>query len=86
MLHNHPENLVPSPEDIAAIRDREAEFGIIACHDGSLFKYSIVGEPLPGSGFEDIGKTYYNRIRHHDERDVIETIREQTGVLLEHIA
>lgn len=53
MLHNHPESSIPSMEDIRAIRDRGAEFGIVACHDGSLYKYSIVGEPIAPKTLED---------------------------------
>lgn len=43
-IHNHPENSVPSIADINAARDGRYKYGIIACHNGNLFKYTIKGE------------------------------------------
>ncbi len=43
-IHNHPSSTVPSISDINAARDRKYKYGIIACHDGKLFKYSVIDE------------------------------------------
>ena len=63
MLHNHPESGAPSMADIRAIRDRGASFGIVACHDGSLYKYSIVGNPIPPKTLENDGLFNYIGVR-----------------------
>ena len=48
MLHNHPGSSIPSAADVLSIKRTGARFGVIACHDGSLYVYEIVGEPAPG--------------------------------------
>ena len=86
-LHNHPESLLPSPDDLASLLANGAEYGIIACHDGSLFKYSIVNKALANrENFEKITSMYYMRIGNHGEPSVFNTILRETGVLIEHIA
>lgn len=42
MLHNHPGSSIPSAADIVSLRTSGASFGVIACHDGSLYRYSLV--------------------------------------------
>ena len=38
-IHNHPGNSVPSIADINAARDGQYKYGVIACHNGNIFKY-----------------------------------------------
>lgn len=40
-IHNHGTNLPPSPSDFGSAGYRKYGFGIVACHDGKVFKYSI---------------------------------------------
>ena len=47
-LHNHPGSSIPSAADVLSIKRTGAKFGAIACHDGSLYVYEVVGEPAPG--------------------------------------
>lgn len=42
-IHNHPGNSVPSIADINAARDGQYKYGVIACHNGNIFKYKIHG-------------------------------------------
>lgn len=39
-IHNHPNSTAPSIEDIIAMHRRQYKFGVVACHNGTLFKYS----------------------------------------------
>ena len=48
IAHNHPGSSAPSAADIISLRDNGASFGVIACHDGSLIKFSITGKPAGG--------------------------------------
>ena len=38
-IHNHPESSVPSPRDV--YNAQFYKYGIIACHDGTLIKYTV---------------------------------------------
>lgn len=40
-LHNHPGSTPPSPQDIRALFSRKNAYGVVICHDGSIYKYSI---------------------------------------------
>lgn len=48
MMHNHPGSSIPSAADVLSIKRTGAKFGAIACHDGSLYVYEIIGDPAPG--------------------------------------
>ena len=43
-IHNHPGSSVPSWADIKVAADRKYKYGLIAAHDGIVFKYRIIGE------------------------------------------
>lgn len=40
-IHNHPGSSAPSLPDIMACIDRKYKYGLIACHDGKIYKYSV---------------------------------------------
>ena len=42
-IHNHPRNSAPSVPDIMVAAERKYKYGIVACHDGTLYKYSVAG-------------------------------------------
>jgi proteasome lid subunit RPN8/RPN11 len=88
MLHNHPGSSLPSAADIAGLKASGASFGVIACHDGSLYRYSLVGEPSAGYTIseESIRKVYDNRIaRGKTEEAALAAIEDELGVKIEHI-
>lgn len=39
-IHNHPGSSVPSTADLIVCKKRGYKFGIVACHDGKVYKYS----------------------------------------------
>ena len=43
-IHNHPNSSVPSLDDINSAWKKKYKYGIIACHNGSIYKYRILGE------------------------------------------
>lgn len=42
-IHNHPGSAVPSWDDILVAKQRKYKYGLIACHDETIFKYRITG-------------------------------------------
>ncbi len=43
-IHNHPKSGMPSIDDIGCAYERKYKYGVIACHNGSLYRYSFLGE------------------------------------------
>ncbi|MBR1824216.1 MAG: hypothetical protein IJ779_08295 [Ruminococcus sp.] len=43
-IHNHPKSGTPSIDDIGCAYERKYKYGVIACHNGSLYRYSFLGE------------------------------------------
>lgn len=43
-IHNHPRNSAPSVPDILAAVERGYKYGIVVCHDGTVYKYKIIGQ------------------------------------------
>lgn len=43
-IHNHPGSTVPSIQDLNLCYDNKYKYGVIACHNGNAFRYSIAGE------------------------------------------
>lgn len=43
-MHNHAESGMPSTKDIETAYERKYKYGIIACHDGNVYKYKIDGK------------------------------------------
>lgn len=42
-LHNHPGSSVPSIDDICVAVKRKYKYGVVVCHNGIIFKYTING-------------------------------------------
>ncbi|MCI5656669.1 MAG: phage minor capsid protein [Candidatus Pseudoruminococcus sp.] len=42
-IHNHPNSSVPSLDDINSAWKKKYKYGIIACHNGNIFKYRVLG-------------------------------------------
>lgn len=43
-IHNHPGSTAPSFFDIVAAKQRGYKYGLVVCHNGDIYKYSIVGD------------------------------------------
>lgn len=64
-IHNHPGSSVPSLPDFEAYIKRNYKFGIVACHNGKLYKYSINTEkyniPIAMAALDLLETKGYNR-------------------------
>ena len=63
-IHNHPGSTVPSWSDIEAAKERRYKYGLIACHNGQIFKYRIIGdinEPMYQYCVATLDKKGYNK-------------------------
>ena len=62
-IHNHPGSSVPSIPDIRACIQRGYKKGIIACHDGKVYVYSVdserYNEPIAMSTLDRLEKKGY---------------------------
>ena len=61
-IHNHPSSSTPSIQDIYAARDRKYKYGIVAGHDGTIYKYSARGEindPMVTGALDYLEKAKY---------------------------
>lgn len=81
-IHNHPGSTVPSWSDIAVANNRKYKYGLVACHDGRIFKYKITGnisEPFYISAVAKLDKAGYNR---DSLREFYESVRD-AGIEME---
>jgi hypothetical protein len=44
-VHNHPTNALPSPEDIKSCYSISYKYGLIACHNGTIYQYETFKKP-----------------------------------------
>lgn len=71
-VHNHPNSSVPSFSDIHNARKKRYKYGVIACHNGNIFKYTILGDFndfIVESLLDSLNKLIYNKdsIKNYDE-------------------
>ncbi len=81
-IHNHPRNSAPSLPDIMAAAERKYKYGIVACHDGTLYKYSVTGDvniPITESLLAIYEKRKYTEMGGK----VLSAIKKDAGVEME---
>ena len=65
-IHNHPGSSAPSYSDIMACKDRKYKYGLVVCHDGTIYKYSVDEErlniPMAISALDRVQKKGYTEI------------------------
>lgn len=66
-IHNHPNSSVPSLGDIMVAHQRGYKYGVIACHNGNIFKYSIIGEI--DAGLANTELDYIHHILYNENID-----------------
>ena len=63
-IHNHPTSSVPSYADLATADIRKYKYGIVACHDGTIYKYAITGElnqPMAEAALDMMARSGYSK-------------------------
>lgn len=75
-IHNHPGSSVPSLADLMTCKKRAYKFGLVVCHDGKIYKYSVDKEkfnaPIASSALAQLEIKGYN--------DNVRSIFEDAGV------
>ncbi|MBQ3429187.1 MAG: hypothetical protein IJH28_05375 [Mogibacterium sp.] len=84
-VHNHPGSTAPSPDDIHVLFTRRNAYGVVLCHDGTIYKYSInrkaFNEPAYSSVFAKLDKSDYNK---NDIKTFISEAKD-IGVIIERL-
>ena len=86
-IHNHPESGTPSIDDIHVADERKYKYGIVACHNGNLFQYSVTGDfdaAYVDFLLDNLHKRIYNKVedelgaaqRRAEIQDVLNQLRE----------
>ena len=73
-IHNHPSSNAPSDSDIQAAWSRKYKYGLVVCHDGTLYKYRVDDDYNPVNT-----NIYLDRLRnavyHKDEKMINNCIK-----------
>ncbi len=78
-IHNHPGSSVPSLADLMVCVNRGYLFGLVACHDGKIYKYSIDKDR-----FNPVNARFaLDRLETRGYDKEVETWLKQAGVYLE---
>lgn len=75
----------PSAPDILSLEATGAKRGVIACHDGGLYVFEIVGEPAPGYTIDNDRVDRIQELWGADEARLLRAFRDELGVHIEHI-
>lgn len=86
IMHNHPGSSMPSLEDIRSVRNSGASFGVIACHDGSIIKFSIANQPIGGYTLDKVTMDRFRGLYKDDEKGLFAALEACLGVRVERFA
>lgn len=86
IMHNHPGSSMPSLEDIRSVRNSGASFGVIACHDGSIIKFSIANQPIGGYTLDKATMDRFRGLYKDDEKGLFAALETCLGVRIERFA
>ena len=78
-IHNHPGSSVPSFADLMVCVKREYKFGLVACHDGKIYKYTV-----DKNRFNPVNARFsLDRMEVQGYDEEVEKMLKQAGVHLE---
>lgn len=81
-IHNHPRNSAPSIPDIMVAAERKYKYGIVACHDGTLYRYKVIGDvnrPMAESLLAIYEKREYSKI----DKKILSSMKKDAGIDME---
>jgi hypothetical protein len=87
-VHNHPGSFIPSAADFRALQSSNASYGVVVAHDGSIYRYSIVGDPDPmynwrNKNFDDDWADFFKqRLMRGGEESALRALEQLGGVRL----
>lgn len=86
ILHNHPGSSIPSAPDIQSLISTGAKFGVIAAHDGTIYRFEVVGDPAPEYTIDVDTVQRLLQLRQDDsEKKLLEAFERLLGVRIEHL-
>jgi SPP1 gp7 family putative phage head morphogenesis protein len=78
-IHNHPGSSVPSISDLMVCMNRGYKFGLVACHDGDIYKYVVNKEKFNPT----IAKLALDRMELKGYNDDVIKMFEDSGVMMD---
>lgn len=79
LLHNHPGSSIPSITDLNSLyKNKNIEYGLIACHNGDIIKYTKPKQLITEQAWEDARETALVDMSNYEER-LIRTLQTQFG-------
>ncbi len=81
-LHNHPNSTVPSLDDLNSSYKKKYKYGVVACHNGNVFKYRVLGnydEDFADMTLDRLNAVIYNKdVDNYQEKlaSVLESLKE----------
>lgn len=78
-VHNHPGSSVPSLADIKACLNRKYKCGVVVCHDGKIYKYSVDSENFN----EIIATSALDRLQISGYNSDVENMFSDAGLTME---
>ena len=86
ILHNHPGSSLPSAPDIQSLISTGAKFGVIAAHDGTIYRFEVVGDTAPEYTIDVNSIRRLISLRKDDsEKKLLEAFERLLGVRIEHL-
>lgn len=79
-IHNHPESGLPSPDDFHVCQERAYKYGLVLCHNGTIYKYKVVGEILDPNilgAYSIYEKEEYETLRNAQTHEEIRIAHEE---------
>lgn len=77
-IHNHPNSMLPSLSDFYICRNRKYKYGMIACHNGNVYLYKVIG------GLVDIIIETSIRIYERKELISLTSLNDANEILISH--
>lgn len=66
-IHNHPGSTTPSLNDVITCKERKYKYGLVVCHDGTIYKYSVRGDL--NEVIVDGGLDYLERMKYTNNQE-----------------
>lgn len=64
-IHNHPGSSPPSYSDLVVCNNRKYKYGLVVCHDGTIYKYAVdnrkFNKPIASSALDLLQKDGYTK-------------------------
>lgn len=75
-IHNHGTNFAPTGSDLTSAGFHKYKFGIVCCHDGKIFKYSVQNAKAFTREMFDNTVDKYEKRRYTKEKAIIQTLND----------